>query len=191
MATLSGWRHDMQRLWTLSQGPKPDAPRQPKTWSSNLASRPTATTRSRDDRFGQQKEFVTLGINETAWRSYLCHRHDFEWHMSRRRSLQWYRRPRWMQWMSGIQQQSQQDGPDCSCTSKRQSESGPVPGSTRGQPKPVPARAKQPWAQPSAGGQCHGGLSELWYDNYAIVETRRQRTHNLQCLRYVWHPFLI
>jgi hypothetical protein len=107
MATLSGWRHDMQRLWTLSQGPKPDAPRQPETWSPNIASRPTAATRSRDDCFGQQEKFITLGIGEAAWRSYLCHRHDIERHMPWRRSLQRYRRSRWMQRMPGIQQQSQ------------------------------------------------------------------------------------
>jgi hypothetical protein len=168
MATLSGWRHDMQRLWTLPQGPKPDAPRQPETRSPNIASRPTAATRPRDDCLGQQKKFITLGIGETAWRSYLCHRHDVERHMPWRRSLQRHRRSRRMQWMPGVQQQSQQDGADCSGTSKRQSDPRP----TRSQPEPVPARAKQPRAQPSAGGQCHGRLSELWYDNYAIVETR-------------------
>lgn len=83
--------------------------------------------------------------------------------------------------MPGIQQSSQQDGADCSGTSKRR----PSTRSTWRQPESVPARTEQPGTKSSAGGQCHGSLSELWYDNYAIVETRRQRTHNLQCLRYV------
>jgi len=63
MATLSSWRHDMQRLRTLPQGSKPDATRQPKTRSPSIASQPTAATRPTNDCLGQQKELIALGIS--------------------------------------------------------------------------------------------------------------------------------
>lgn len=73
MATLPSWRHDMQRLWSLSQGPKSDAACQPKTRSSSIASRSTTATRTADDSIRQQKKFITNNNDQAARRSNICH----------------------------------------------------------------------------------------------------------------------